>query len=69
MYGGGPRRKAQMSKRMNGNNQPRGVGGGGTLQKVPGTWEVRYYQDSMEVTLAKMPNTGEMELKESIFNR
>jgi hypothetical protein len=41
---------------MHGNMQLPGVGGGGNE-----TWDVRGIQDSMWVTLAKMPNSGEME--------
>ena len=37
--------------------------GEGTLQKVPETWEVRDSQNSMGMTLAKVPNNQERELK------
>lgn len=33
--------------------------------KVPDTWEVKNLQNSMGVILAKMPNSGEKEPKES----
>jgi hypothetical protein len=42
-----------------GNMQPHVVGGGRTLWKVPEIQEVRDSQDSIWVTLAKMPNSGE----------
>jgi hypothetical protein len=47
---------------MNGDKQHGGVG-------VPETWKVRDSKDSMGVTLAKMPNTGERELGESTSSR
>ena len=56
-------------------NCPRQVGLGGELSRAQATplesrtWEVRDSQDSMGVTLAKMPNTGESELEESTFSR
>jgi hypothetical protein len=40
--------------------QPQQVGGGGTLQNIPETWEVRDSQDSK--ALDKMPYSGEREL-------
>ena len=46
-----------------------GSGGGRNLYKVPETWDVRDFQDSMGVILAKMPNSGEMEPKETTSNR
>jgi hypothetical protein len=42
---------------------------GGTPYKVLETWEVRESQDSLGVTLAKMPNVGERELKEFTSSR
>ena len=73
MYGaeGRGRGEAQKAKRMNGNNQPPGVGGGWLARKYQSqeTWKVRDSQDSMGVTLAKMPNIGERELVESTFSR
>ena len=43
---------------MNGNKQSQGMGGGGTLWEVPDTLVVRDSQDSLVVTLVKMPNIG-----------
>ena len=34
--------------------------------KVPETWDVTGSQDSVGVTLAEMPNSGEMEPKETM---
>ena len=59
---GGHRREAQRVRRMNGNKQSRGVGGEGEPLESTRNLEVRDSQDSMGVTLAKMPNTGEREL-------
>jgi len=54
---------------MNGNMQLLGVVGGGTPQKVSETWKVRDSQDSIGVTLAKMPNNGEREFEGSTSKR
>jgi hypothetical protein len=40
-----------------------------TLWKVPEIWKVRESKDSMRMTLAKMPNSGELELEESTSSR
>jgi hypothetical protein len=46
--GGGDRREAQRTKRINGNKQPwRGEGGVDPFQNVPETQEVRHSQDSL----------------------
>ena len=69
--GEGDRREAQSSSRMNGNMQLHWVGGGmgGDPLESNRNPEVRDSQDSTGVTLAKMPNNRERELKESISNR
>ena len=54
---------------MNGNRQPWEIGGGGTLQNVPETWEVRDYQNSKEGTLGEMLNSRERELTEPTSSR
>jgi hypothetical protein len=36
-----------------------------TFERAPETWEVRDLQDSVGMTLAKIPNRAESELKES----
>ena len=41
------------------------LGVGVNLKKVPETWDVRGSHDSMGMTLAKMPNSGEMEPEET----
>ena len=46
-----------------------GRGGEWDLEKVPEAWDARGSQDSMTMTLAEMPNSGEMELEETTFNR
>jgi hypothetical protein len=66
---GGGRREVQMASRMNENMQPRVVGGRGTLQKVPETWQVIDSRDSMGVTFDEMPNSGEREFNESTSSR
>ena len=43
-WGGGNRTEALRASRKNGNKQPQEVGGGG-LQNVPETWELRDSQD------------------------
>jgi hypothetical protein len=45
VLGGGNRTEVLRISRKNGNKQPWEVGGGGTLQNVPETWEVRDSQD------------------------
>jgi hypothetical protein len=40
-----------MTSRKNGNRQPQEIGGWGTPQDVPETWEVREFQDSKGGTL------------------
>ena len=47
---------------MNGNMQPQEVGGEGTLQKIPETWEVKDSQDLKHGTLDEMSKSGEREL-------
>ena len=41
----------------------------GNFWKVPESWDVRGYQNSMRMTLAKMPNSGEMGPEETTSNR
>lgn len=43
-----------------------GSEGGGNLQEVPETWVGGIYQESMQVTLAKMTNSGDMKPEEAI---
>lgn len=69
IYGGLGRRVALRISRMNGNMQPRGVGGEGTLKKVPETWEVRDSKDSKGRTLDEIPKSKERELVESTSSR
>ena len=59
--GSGNRKGAQRARRRNGNMWPLVVEWGGDPYKVPETWEVRDSQDSMGVTLAKVPNIGKRE--------
>ena len=59
-------RESQRDRTVNGNTQLLGVGGGDTFYKIPEIWVVKESQDSVGVTLAKMPNSGERELKEFI---
>jgi hypothetical protein len=49
--------------------KPQKVGGGGTLQNVPDTWEVRESQDSKGWTLDEMHYSGEGELVEPTSSR
>ena len=67
--GWGGRSEALRTRRKNGNRQPQEVGGGGTLQNVPETWEVRDSQNSKGGTLDEMPYSGERELVESTSSR
>jgi hypothetical protein len=67
--GGGERSEALRVSRKNGNRQPWEVGGRGTLQNAPETWEVRDSQDSKRRTLDKMLYSGERELVEPTSNR
>ena len=39
------------------------------LYKVPETWDVRGSQDSKQITLAEMPNSGKMELEKITSSR
>jgi hypothetical protein len=55
---GGNRRKSQRAKRMYRIIQFLWVQCEGTLQKILETWDVSKSQDSMQVILAKMPNSG-----------
>ena len=57
------------ASRKNGNMQPREVGGWGTLQNVPETWEVRDSQNSKRETSDEMPYSGERELVEATSSR
>ena len=59
------RKEAQRARRRNGSMQHLGMGGWGTLYKVLETGEVRYSQDTMGMSLNKMPNSREREFKES----
>ena len=60
--GGEDRREAQRVKRQNGKKRLQHRGG--ALYKVQEAWEVRESQNSLGVTLTKMPNTEERELLE-----
>ena len=55
------------ASRINANRQSQEVGGGGTLQNVPETWEVRDSQDSKD--LDEMPDSRERELIEPTSSR
>jgi len=55
----GDRREAQGAKRMNGNRQLPGLVVEGTSRKSQRPGHVRGFQDSMVMTLAKMPNSGD----------
>ena len=46
-----------------------GVGDRENLEKTPENWNVRISQDSMEMTLAEMSNSGEMEPEETTSSR
>ena len=59
---GKDRREVQRVSRMNGNLQL--FGGGENFQEIP-TWNRGGTQESMWVTLAKMPNGGNIELEEA----
>jgi hypothetical protein len=63
------RTEALRAIRKNGNKQPWKVGGGGTLQNVPETWEVRDSQDSKAGTLDEKLYSWERELVEPTSNR
>jgi hypothetical protein len=67
--GWGKRTEALRTSRKNGNRQLWKVGGRGTLQNVPETWEVRDSQNSKGGTLDEMPYSGERELVESTSSR
>jgi hypothetical protein len=54
---------------MNRDKQPQKMRDQETIWKVPATWEVRDSQDSMEVTIDEMPNSGNWELEESTSSR
>jgi len=64
VLGGGSRTEALKDCRKNGNRQLQEVGGEGTLENVPETWEVRDFQDSKGGTLDEMPFSGEIVLVE-----
>jgi len=42
--------------------------GWGTLCKIPETWEVRNFKDSLRMTSAKMSNFGKRKLRASTSN-
>jgi hypothetical protein len=70
-YWGGPgggRREVQRAKRMHGNKQHQGGGWRDPLESTRNPGGERF-KDLMEVTLAKMPNTGERELEEPTSSR
>jgi hypothetical protein len=54
---GGYRREVPKDSGKNGNRQPHGAGGGGTLYKVMETWEMRKLS-GLRVSLDEMPNSG-----------
>ena len=56
--------KSLRARRKNGNRQPWEVGGWGTLQNAPETWDVRDSQDSKGGTIDEMPDSKERELVE-----
>jgi hypothetical protein len=58
------RTEALISSRKNGNRQPREIGGWGSFQNAPETWEFRDSQESKGVTLNEMSDSREMELLE-----
>jgi hypothetical protein len=62
VLGWGERTKALRDSRKNGNSQPQEVGGGGPLQNVTETWEVRNSQDSKGGTLDEIPDSRERNL-------
>jgi hypothetical protein len=52
------REKNLGASRKNGNRQLQEIGGWGTLQNAPQTWEVRNSQDSKGGILDKIPDRG-----------
>jgi hypothetical protein len=48
---------------MNGNMQPQKVEGEETLYKVPETWKERDSQESIGMTIDKILNSGEREIR------
>jgi hypothetical protein len=63
------RTEALRASRKNGNRQPWAVGGVGTLQNVPETWEVGDSQDSKGGTLDEMSYSGGRKLVEPTSSR
>jgi hypothetical protein len=61
--------KSLRASRKNGNMQPREMGGGGTLQNVPESWDLRDSQDSKRRNLDEIPYIGERELVEPTSSR
>ena len=61
---GEDRREAKRDMKMNENMQLLGRWRC-KLYTVPETWYVRGFQDSMGMTLGKMPKSGKMELEET----
>ena len=61
--------EALKASRKNINRKPQEMGGWGTLQNAPETWEVRDSQDSKGGTLDEMPDSREGELIEPTSSR
>ena len=61
--------EARESERMNGKIQLQSVRSRKNLYKDSEIWDVKGSQDSVGMTLAKMPNIMEMEPKESTSSR
>ena len=67
--GWGERTETLRASRKNGNRQPWEVGGWGTLQNAPETWEMRDSQNSKGGTLDEMPNSRGREHMEPTSSR
>jgi hypothetical protein len=61
--------KGLRTSRKNGNKQPQEIGGWGTIQNAPETWEVRDSHDSKGGTIDEMPYSRERELLETTSSR
>jgi hypothetical protein len=68
-YWVGKNTEALRTSRKNGNRPPQKVGGRGSLQNIPETWEVRDCQDSKGKTLDEMHFSGEREFVEPTSSR
>ena len=61
---GRDRREGQRARRMNGNLYLVGAGLEG-VRNIPGTWDGEGYHESIQATLADMPNSRDMKPEEA----